>query len=99
MASMYRDFAETPESEKNKGGMPICSITSDEVGHDDTCAILPSSSLRSNAAENFPVKLHYMLGELKRDGLEHIVSWQPHGRCFIVHNQKEFEQKILPLYV
>ena len=28
----------------------------------------------------FPVKLHYVLGEAQKDGLDHIVSWQPHGR-------------------
>lgn len=47
--------------------------------------------------ENFPVKLHYMLAELERDGLNHIVSWQPHGRCFVVHKQQQFVQNVLPL--
>jgi HSF-type DNA-binding len=47
--------------------------------------------------QNFPVKLHYMLTELKEDGLSHIVSWQPHGRCFLVHDRKEFAERILPL--
>ena len=28
----------------------------------------------------FPVKLHYVLEEVKKDGLDDIVSWQPHGR-------------------
>ena len=36
---------------------------------------------------NFPVKLHYMLSELESDGQDHIVSWAPHGRCFVVHDQ------------
>ena len=45
----------------------------------------------------FPVKLHYMLGVLEKEGLSHIVSWKRHGRCFLVHNQKEFAERILPL--
>jgi HSF-type DNA-binding len=46
---------------------------------------------------NFPVKLHYMLSELEKEGLSHVVSWQPHGRCFLVHDHKEFVERILPL--
>jgi hypothetical protein len=46
--------------------------------------------------QNFPVKLHYMLSELENDGMDYIVSWQPHGRCFVVHKQAEFVEKILP---
>ena len=28
----------------------------------------------------FPVKLHHALKELKMDGKEDVVGWQPHGR-------------------
>lgn len=46
----------------------------------------------------FPVKLHYVLSELKREGLDNIVSWQPHGRCFLVHDSKQFAALVLPNY-
>lgn len=39
-----------------------------------------------------------MLSELERDGLNHVVSWQPHGRCFLVHNQEQFVKEFLPLW-
>jgi hypothetical protein len=45
----------------------------------------------------FPEKLHYVLSEMEKDGLQHIASWQPHGRCFIVHDQKLFTERILHL--
>lgn len=45
----------------------------------------------------FPVILHYMLSELEAKGVSHIISWQPHGRCFQVHKNKEFVDHILPL--
>jgi HSF-type DNA-binding len=48
---------------------------------------------------NFPTKLHQCLTELERAGLGHIASFQPHGRCFLVHRQEEFVQKVLPRYV
>jgi len=46
----------------------------------------------------FPVKLHSMLDAIERDGYAHIVSWQPHGRCFVVHKPKEFVSHIMPKY-
>jgi HSF-type DNA-binding len=58
---------------------------------------LSGASKPANASDrHFPVKMHYMLAELEQDGLDHIVSWQPHGRAFVVHNQAEFVRTILP---
>jgi len=50
-------------------------------------------------SENFPVKLHYMLREMEKDGMQHVMSWQTHGRCFHVHDQKYLEKNVLPMYV
>lgn len=55
-----------------------------------------SPSRLSPVRHNFPDKLHYVLNEMAKDGLEYIMSWQPHGRCFVVHDQKRLEQHILP---
>jgi hypothetical protein len=38
-----------------------------------------------------------MLSRAHEDGISHIVSWQPHGRSFVVHEPQEFK-KILPQY-
>jgi len=46
----------------------------------------------------FPVKLHEMLDRIEADGLGHVVSWQPHGRCFVVHKPKEFVNHVMPHY-
>lgn len=46
----------------------------------------------------FPVKLHNMLDQIELDGLAHVVSWQPHGRCFVVHEPKEFVEHVMPRY-
>jgi HSF-type DNA-binding len=48
------------------------------------------------AEKHFPAKLHEMLSELERQNKQHIVSWRPHGRCFMVHRQTEMVQDILP---
>lgn len=44
----------------------------------------------------FPVKLHSVLEQVEADGLGHIISWQPHGRCFVIHKPKEFVDHVMP---
>ncbi len=52
---------------------------------------------RGGVSTPFPLKLHEMLENVQSDGYEEIVSWQPHGRCFVVHKPKEFVE-LLPSY-
>lgn len=53
---------------------------------------------RGGVSVPFPTKLHVMLSKVEEDGLSHIVTWQPHGRCFIVHKPKEFVSEVMPTY-
>ncbi len=54
-------------------------------------------SMHNVGRHDFPVNLHDMLNELEKDGMDDIVSWQPHGRCFLVHKQQQFVEQVLPL--
>lgn len=45
----------------------------------------------------FPTKLHYVLNDAQLNGWEHIISWATHGRCFAIHNPKEFVLQIMPM--
>jgi len=47
---------------------------------------------------SFPVKLHYVLNDIEKDGLADVVSWQPHGMAFVVHKKSAFVEQFLPLY-
>jgi len=47
---------------------------------------------------SFPVKLHYVLNDIEKDGFAEVVSWQPHGMAFVVHKQNIFVEQFLPLY-
>ena len=38
------------------------------------------SSAQETLSDSFPVKLHYMLADVEKDGFEDIVSWSSHGR-------------------
>ena len=62
-----------------------------------TCRGVISNS-RGGASNPFPSKLYDMLNEIEKENRTHIVSWQPHGRCFVVHDQKLFIQDVMPKY-
>jgi len=68
------------------------------VAPTDAAAKQQDSEPRSErAGSNFPIKLFDLLTSLEAQGLDHIVSWAPHGRCFVVRNQEEFVSSILPV--
>lgn len=48
--------------------------------------------------DSFPMKLHRILDEVEKEGLAHIVSWQPHGRAFIIRDAALFSRIIMPKY-
>jgi hypothetical protein len=79
-----------------KNGTPITSgkVYQDYAHVTEQDIKAPSSSKKDS---KFPERLHYVLSEMEKDGLQHIASWQPHGRCFVVHDQELFTEKILPL--
>lgn len=74
---------------------PVNKVSHDYHDHanypNDDYTAGPASSIE----QSFPAKLHYMLDDMERDGLSHIISWSPHGRCFVVHNTKLFVEKVL----
>lgn len=84
---VYHDYA-------NEG---LDSSSSSTTSPDMLTTTTTTTKNGTNVEQNFPMKLHYMLNDMESDGLDHIVSWQPHGRAFIVHKPEEFTQKILPL--
>lgn len=50
---------------------------------------------RGGVATPFPVKLHQLLEE---DKYPEIISWQPHGRCFILRKPQEFLLTVMTKY-
>jgi hypothetical protein len=68
----------------------------DEI--DEPVAEDPNHRRRGGVSVAFPVKLHAVLDQVEADGLAHIVAWQGHGRCFVVHKPKEFVDHVMPKY-
>jgi hypothetical protein len=53
---------------------------------------------RGGVAISFPLKLHAVLDQVEADGLADVISWMEHGRCFVIHNAKEFVDHVMPHY-
>jgi len=52
---------------------------------------------RRGRSDIFPIKLYRMLTEVEaKADHSHIVSWQPHGRAFIIHDPELFTHLVLP---
>jgi hypothetical protein len=58
----------------------------------------PNQRRRGGVSVAFPVKLHAVLDQVEADGLAHVISWQGHGRCFVIHKPKEFVDHVMPKY-
>jgi len=73
----------------------------DPIAEDKTDEVTGANKRRAHrggVAVPFPEKLHYMLSQVDGEGVSHIVSWQPHGRCFIVHKPQQFVQDVMPRF-
>jgi hypothetical protein len=51
---------------------------------------------RGGVVVPFPERLYSMLNKVEEDGYEDVISWQPHGRCFVVHQPKRFVDEVIP---
>lgn len=47
---------------------------------------------------SFPWKLHEMLSDVESNGFQGIISWEPGGMAFKVHDSRLFVEKVMPLY-
>jgi len=71
----------------------LAEVSSDS--ENDTCN--PAVS-RGGVVTPFPWKLHEMLENVEGDGFSHLVSWQSHGRAFVVKDSVRFVEKVMPFY-
>ena len=53
---------------------------------------------RGGVTTPFPLKLHGMLNRAEEEEQSHIICWQSHGRCFIVHDTGPFVSILMPRY-
>lgn len=49
-------------------------------------------------ADTFPFKLYRMIAEAEKNGQDDIISFNAKGRCFLIHQPREFVLEIMPKY-
>ena len=52
----------------------------------------------SNTLTNLPLKLHALLEEAEKQGLNDVISWQNNGTAFKVHDKTRFTKELMPRY-
>jgi HSF-type DNA-binding len=70
-------------------------------------APVTAANHRAEVEDLFPAKLHYVLEQVEKDQEQHgigggdddVISWQPHGRAFLVQDREKFVNEYLPKYV
>ncbi|CAB9509511.1 HSF-type DNA-binding [Seminavis robusta] len=71
----------------------------EEPARIETNPTLLAASRKEDDPHHFPTKLHRMLVEIddnpKYESMKELISWQPHGRCFIIRNEKKFIEKVM----
>ena len=58
---------------------------------------IPAKS-KGGITETFPMKLQKLLDDIEGSHFDRIVSWQPHGRSFLIHNRKKFKEVSFSLF-
>ena len=85
----YHDLADEPDAPPE-----------DEEAQ-DAMMMSQSEKKKTNAPlsiDSFPMKLYRILDQIETDGLSKIVSWQPHGRAFLIRDYGLFVSIIMPRY-
>lgn len=87
----YHDYGHVREED-------VAATQSADMADDEPTAHHHAKTSRGQD-KKFPAMLHYILSELETEGKSDIMGWMPHGRSFIVRDQKRMESEILPKYV
>ncbi len=70
----------------------------DDPGTSSVEQVSEMINVRGGVKTPFPLRLHTMLDAVESEGLANIVSWQPHGRAFVVHDTQRFVHEIMPRF-
>ena len=66
--------------------------------HSKDPVVMRDTTPQRGATRQFPTKLYEMLSQASEDGFDDIVSWQPHGRAFLVRKSEDFVSDVMHRY-
>jgi HSF-type DNA-binding len=87
------------QEERIPAGVPTANDVSvrNHVPHDHSISIpaLAGAFTPGNPGwQRFPEKLYRLLDRAEAESFQHIISWQPHGRCFAIHDREAFKEML-----
>ena len=89
-----------PAAAAAPAGAQSASSEDKSSGYRDYAHDMPPTFAKIPQADGgipFPLVLYNILNQVEQDGFAHVISWQVHGRCFIVHKQQKIEE-VLSFY-
>jgi HSF-type DNA-binding len=90
----YHDHAADPVAHST---METTSSLLSSKSKQDSISLGPTNNFASTTTP-FPMKLYEMIEQMESDGMSHVLSWQPHGRCFLVHEPHVFKKMVQNYY-
>lgn len=94
-------YGHQEESQRREGNGHFVQHNYHDHSKDDCTVFLETPIIcKGGVTVPFPMKLHNMLDHIAQyePVLSEVVSWQPHGRCFLVKKIKEFAKEVLPRF-
>merc|ERR1712076_59445 len=80
----------------------LCQISSIKPLHSTRRAkpnpAINKSEKSSSLVKSFPMKLYELLSRVDKEGINAIISWQPHGLCFVIRAPERFVEEVIPRY-
>jgi hypothetical protein len=95
-AAAARTRGDDRAADRGTGRRGSAAATPKERRHSTSASSSVRKGPRGGVTVTFPENLHNMLSACAAEGLDDVVAWQPHGRCFLVRKKKEFVEKIMP---
>lgn len=80
---------------KSRPEQEISAEVVDDSSHHLTDPVFRS---KNGLQASFPLKLQRILDKFEAESNIDVLSWQPHGRAFIVHDSDRFVNEVLPVY-
>jgi HSF-type DNA-binding len=85
-------LSESGESQASQHQVPV---QVSPTHHEHSSFTLLSAATDYPDVKRFPIKLFRLLDRAEAESFNHVISWEPHGRSFIVHDRAAFNN-LLP---
>jgi HSF-type DNA-binding len=61
------------------------------IDHSLSAPTTSETASANQELQRFPERLYQLLERAEQEHFSHVISWQPHGRCFMIHQRDAFK--------